>query len=159
MLGRLRLPSEKEQAAKLLAQHSGYGLRIFMPMELTAAQLNAAYQAGQRHFAWVEIIGEDEFPSVSNFSLNAAEFISCWFHSVTFENVDFRRARFVDCNLKCATFTGCNLSGSSWEACAVCSLSISTCDDLLSHHLREALHVVRACANCAGPAAVLVEGP
>jgi len=32
-------------------------------------------------------------------------------------------------------------------------------DDLLSHHLREALHVVRACANCAGPAAVLVEGP
>jgi len=32
-------------------------------------------------------------------------------------------------------------------------------DDLLAHYLREALQVVRACANCDGPAAVLVEGP
>jgi hypothetical protein len=32
-------------------------------------------------------------------------------------------------------------------------------DDLLAHYLREALQVVRACADCAGPAAVLVEGP
>jgi hypothetical protein len=32
-------------------------------------------------------------------------------------------------------------------------------DDLLVHHLREALQIVRACADCAGPAAVLIEGP
>ena len=32
-------------------------------------------------------------------------------------------------------------------------------DDLLARYLREALKVVRACATCAGPAAVLVEGP
>jgi len=32
-------------------------------------------------------------------------------------------------------------------------------DDLLAHHLREVLQVVRACADCAGPAAVLFEGP
>jgi len=32
-------------------------------------------------------------------------------------------------------------------------------DDLLVHHLREALRVLSACVNCAGPAAVLIEGP
>src|SRR5262245_38529547 len=101
---------------------------MFIENELTAAQLNAAYQAGQRHFASVEIVGAEELPSVSDISLNGAEFISCWFHSATFENVDFRGARFVGCNLKCTTFRGCNLTGSSWEGCAVCSLSISTCD-------------------------------
>jgi uncharacterized protein YjbI with pentapeptide repeats len=101
---------------------------MFIENELTAAQLDAAYQAGQRHFASVEIVGAEEFPSVSNISLNGAEFISCWFHSATFENVDFGRARFVGCNLKCVTFRGCNLSGSSWDGCAVCSLSISTCE-------------------------------
>jgi len=96
--------------------------------ELTVAQLNAAYQAGRRHFASVEIVGAEEFPSVSNICLNGTTFISCWFHSATFENVDFGRARFVGCNLKCTTFRGCNLSGSSWEACAVEDLSISTCE-------------------------------
>ena len=32
-------------------------------------------------------------------------------------------------------------------------------DDLLAPYLRDALQVVRACANCDGPAAVLIEGP
>ena len=32
-------------------------------------------------------------------------------------------------------------------------------DDLLVHHLRAMLTIVRACANCAGPAGVLVDGP
>lgn len=94
--------------------------------ELTAAQLDAAYKAGQRHFASIEIVDSEEFPSVSNINLNGAEFIDCWFHSATFENVDLGRARFVRCNLKCVTFRACNLSGSSFEECAVCSLSIST---------------------------------
>ncbi len=104
------------------------GSLMLIENELTAAQLDAAYKVGQRHFASIEIVGTEEFPSVSNISLNGTEFIDCWFHSATFENVDFGQARFVRCNLKCVTFRGCNLSGSSFDECAVCSLSISTCE-------------------------------
>lgn len=96
--------------------------------ELTAVQLDAAYKAGQRHFVSIEIVGAEEFPSISNMTLNGAQFIDCWFHSAMFENVDFAQSRFVRCNLKCVTFRGCDLSGSSFEECAVCSLSISTCE-------------------------------
>jgi len=101
-----------------------------MEHELTAAQLIAAYEAGQRRFVSVELVDTEGFPSLFNANLRGAEFIGCWFHSTTFENVDFRHSRFVGCNLKCTTFRGCILTGSSWEGCAVCSLSISACETL-----------------------------
>ena len=97
-------------------------------IEATSAQLQAAYQAGQREFQGIELVGDGEFPSLSNADFHGAKFIKSWFHSVSFVNVDLSLVTFTDCNLKCSTFENCKLQGSKWEGCLVCAIEFANSD-------------------------------
>src|SRR4051812_20523067 len=91
--------------------------------EFTVAQLCAAYRHGQRQFRGVEVVGEGDFPQLSDASLRDAEFVDCWFHSARFFQVDLGNTKFQGCNLKCASFERCDLSDSTWKDCRVCAIA------------------------------------
>ena len=77
---------------------------MFVKQEITSEQLREAYVSGQRVFEGVEIIGNSEYPSISDMDLHEARFVNCWFHSTKFRHVNLCGVTFLASNLKCITF-------------------------------------------------------
>ena len=95
--------------------------------ELTFEQLRDAYLKGQRTFRDIKIVGKDGHLLISGIKLSSAEFISCWFHSVKFFEVDLTGVSFIDCNLKCTVFERCILNDTIWKNSLVCSIVWREC--------------------------------